>query len=240
MGSELDSLVVARVCKRCFHSRLYNHEAMASTWQFWAKTIPRRASVGTQTQLLMALRFSTSRREQSTGVQLRDSRNLESRLPIQVDRFLHSVPNALDGSPDARPPASQTHRYVRYRTDRGRSVSNDSGRPFLKSRRNNVQALPSSFRRRCYGASVEAALAPIRSDRTAPPSAPRLQELMSQLDADGHNTAALREELSQLLNAVAIALPGFHTRLPPDLQMVPIAAHGERQLPDDLLAHSSK
>ena len=99
-----------------------------------------------------------------------------------------------------------------------------------------MEALPSSFRRRCYGAAVEAALAPIRSDRTARPSAPRLQELMSQLDADGHNTAALREELSQLLDAVAIALPGFHTRLPPDLQMVPIAAHGERQLPDDLLA----
>ena len=76
-----------------------------------------------------------------------------------------------------------------------------------------VEAVPSSCRR-CYGAAVEAALAPIRYDPAARPSAPRLQELLSQLDADGHDTTALRQELEQLLDVVGLALPARNAKTP--------------------------
>ncbi len=59
--------------------------------------------------------------------------------------------------------------------------------------------VPGSRMRRCYGAAVEAALVELFIDPSNPPSAPRLRELMSQLDADGHNTVALRQELEDLL-----------------------------------------
>lgn len=59
--------------------------------------------------------------------------------------------------------------------------------------------VPGSTHRRCYGAAVEAALADVLKDPGERRSAPRLRELMSQLDADGHNTTALRRELAQLL-----------------------------------------
>jgi hypothetical protein len=59
--------------------------------------------------------------------------------------------------------------------------------------------VPGSRHRRCYGAAVEAALAETLLDPSGQRSAPRLRELMSQLDADGHNTVALRKELGDLL-----------------------------------------
>jgi len=77
----------------------------------------------------------------------------------------------------------------------------------------NAEPVPSSCRR-CYGAAVEAALAPIRHDPAAHPSAPRLQELLSQLDADGHDTTALRQELEELLEVLGLALPVPNAKTP--------------------------
>ncbi len=61
-------------------------------------------------------------------------------------------------------------------------------------------------RRRCYGAAVESALLgrPAREVRVGEPHAPRLLELLSQLDADGHDTEKLRTELWGLLETVAL------------------------------------
>ena len=71
-----------------------------------------------------------------------------------------------------------------------------------------VVAIPVTYRRRCYGAAVEAAL--VHSSKpNGPPGAPRLQELLTQLDADGHDTVALREELGHLLDAVGMGLTAF-------------------------------
>lgn len=65
-------------------------------------------------------------------------------------------------------------------------------------------ALPSR-QRRCYGAAVEAALAPVHSDLATQLRAPRLKELLSQLDADGHDTDALRRELALILLYVGLS-----------------------------------
>jgi hypothetical protein len=62
---------------------------------------------------------------------------------------------------------------------------------------------------------VEAALAHVTLHQASPPTARRLQELLSQLDADGHDTAALRHELGQLLDAVGMGLPALRTDTPP-------------------------
>ena len=83
------------------------------------------------------------------------------------------------------------------------------------SRSQDAEAIPSGGRRRCYGAAVEAALAHVKLHRAVPPTAPRLQELLSQLDADGHETAALRDELGQLLDAAGMGLPALRTDPPP-------------------------
>lgn len=75
-------------------------------------------------------------------------------------------------------------------------------------------------RRRCYGAAVEEALAPYieQHANAIGPSAPRLRELLSQLDADGHETGALREELEWLLEALGSELPGFCWLRPPEFR----------------------
>ena len=69
-----------------------------------------------------------------------------------------------------------------------------------------IQETPAKRRQQCYGSAVEVALAGLflRDDPEIPPRAPRLHELLSQLDADGHDTAALRQELRRLLDAVGV------------------------------------
>jgi hypothetical protein len=89
----------------------------------------------------------------------------------------------------------------------------------------------SGGRRRCYGAAVEEALAPsIEQHANATgPSAPRLRELLSQLDADGHETGALREELEWLLEALGMELPAFSWLRPPPLRADQLGTSRERQ-----------
>jgi len=69
-----------------------------------------------------------------------------------------------------------------------------------------IQETPAKRRQQCYGSAVEVALAGVslHGEPDAPLGAPRLQELLSQLDADGHDTAALRKELGHLLDAVGV------------------------------------
>ncbi len=70
--------------------------------------------------------------------------------------------------------------------------------------------------RRCYGAAVEAAIvgAVVSEDADWKPRAPRLHELLSQLDADGHDTRQFRAELSQLLSAFALIQFAVHCNDP--------------------------
>ena len=99
----------------------------------------------------------------------------------------------------------------------------------MSSFRSQDTIVPAGGRRRCYGAAVEAALAQVTLYPAPPSTAPRLQELLSQLDADGHDTAALREELEQLLVAVGMGLPELRTDIPPLLPAPQITADREGQ-----------
>jgi hypothetical protein len=57
---------------------------------------------------------------------------------------------------------------------------------------------------------------------------------MSQLDADGHDTTALREELERLLDVVALAVPAYRVE-PPLLLPAPRFSPGhETQRPEKL------
>jgi hypothetical protein len=58
--------------------------------------------------------------------------------------------------------------------------------------------------RRCYGQAVEEAVTAAESHGEQPHRAPRLTELMTQLDADGHNTTQLRLELEGLLDELGM------------------------------------
>ena len=55
--------------------------------------------------------------------------------------------------------------------------------------------------RRCYGQAVEEAMLDVGASGGR---APRLTELMTQLDADGHDTARLRTELESLVDALGM------------------------------------
>jgi hypothetical protein len=45
---------------------------------------------------------------------------------------------------------------------------------------------------------------PFRTSKPCAGAPPRLQELLCQLDADGHDTSAFRRELRELLDAAGI------------------------------------
>ena len=100
-----------------------------------------------------------------------------------------------------------------------------------------VEGIPAGARRRCYGAAVEAALASVRYDPGARPSAPRLQELLSQLDADGHDTTAFRQELEQILDVMGLILPARSGKTPLllVLRTAQFSAAHESQRPEPLV-----
>jgi hypothetical protein len=58
--------------------------------------------------------------------------------------------------------------------------------------------------RRCYGQAVEEAVTGAESRGEQSHRAPRLTELMTQLDADGHNTMQLRLELESLIDELGM------------------------------------
>lgn len=58
--------------------------------------------------------------------------------------------------------------------------------------------------RRCYGQAVEAAVTKTETRGELTTRAPRLTELMTQLDADGHNTTQLRIELEGLIDEIGM------------------------------------
>ncbi len=58
--------------------------------------------------------------------------------------------------------------------------------------------------RRCYGHAVEQAVTESQTRGEFTSRAPRLNELMTQLDADGHNTTQLRLELEGLIDEIGI------------------------------------
>lgn len=58
--------------------------------------------------------------------------------------------------------------------------------------------------RRCYGQAVEEAVTVAESRGEQAHRAPRLTELMTQLDADGHNTTQLRLELEHLIDELGM------------------------------------
>ena len=58
--------------------------------------------------------------------------------------------------------------------------------------------------RRCYGQVVEQAMTEAEARGDLSGRAPRLTELMMQLDADGHNTTQLRLELEKLIDEIGL------------------------------------
>ena len=58
--------------------------------------------------------------------------------------------------------------------------------------------------RRCYGQAVEQAMTEVEFTREVRGRAPRLTELMTQLDADGHDTTHLRRELEGLIDQLGM------------------------------------
>lgn len=58
--------------------------------------------------------------------------------------------------------------------------------------------------RRCYGHAVEQAVTESQTRGEFTTRAPRLVELMTQLDADGHNTTQLRLELEGVLDEIGM------------------------------------
>ena len=58
--------------------------------------------------------------------------------------------------------------------------------------------------RRCYGHAVEQAVTESQTRGEFTSRAPRLNELMTQLDADGHNTTQLRLELEGLVDEIGM------------------------------------
>ena len=58
--------------------------------------------------------------------------------------------------------------------------------------------------RRCYGHAVEQAVTESQTRGEFTSRAPRLNELMTQLDADGHNTTQLRLELEGLIDEIGM------------------------------------
>lgn len=58
--------------------------------------------------------------------------------------------------------------------------------------------------RRCYGHAVEQAVTESRTRGEFTTRAPRLTELMTQLDADGHDTTQLRHELEGLVDEIGM------------------------------------
>lgn len=100
--------------------------------------------------------------------------------------FFPYQPILTEGSPDVQAGADFLERFVRECLQRQRETA-CGPRP-----------------RRCYGQAVEEAVTASESHGEQVARAPRLTELMTQLDADGHNTTQLRLELEGLLDELGM------------------------------------
>lgn len=100
--------------------------------------------------------------------------------------FFPYAPILTEGSPDVQAGADFLERFVRECLQRQRETA----------------AIPRP--RRCYGQVVEQAVTAAESHGEQAHRAPRLTELMTQLDADGHNTTQLRLELEGLLDELGM------------------------------------
>ena len=95
-------------------------------------------------------------------------------------------PSFTDGSPDLAAGTAFLERFV------------------AECRKRVAEAGRSPRMRRCYGAAVELAVSEAGARGDFSGHAPRLTELMTQLDADGHDTAQLRMELSRLVDEIGM------------------------------------
>jgi hypothetical protein len=75
---------------------------------------------------------------------------------------------------------------------------------FVDQCRQRAREATAMRNRRCYGQAIEEAMTEVASRGEWAGHAPRLTELMTQLDADGHNTTQLRIELEALVDEVAM------------------------------------
>jgi hypothetical protein len=99
--------------------------------------------------------------------------------------FFPYQPTLTEGSPDLAAGAAFLERFV-----------NECRKRLLET--NAPRA------RRCYGQAVEQAITEAETHGETTAIAPRLTELMTQLDADGHNTTQLRLELEALIDALGM------------------------------------
>ena len=95
-------------------------------------------------------------------------------------------PNLMEGSPDAEAAEGFLTRFLD------------------QCRRREMEKKAPARPRRCYGEAVEQAITEIHVQGAPRSVAPRLTELMTQLDADGHDTTSLRIELEALIDTVSM------------------------------------
>jgi hypothetical protein len=95
-------------------------------------------------------------------------------------------PSFADGSPDLAAGTAFLERFL------------------AECRKRETETIQPQRARRCYGAAVEQAVSASDTRGDFGGHAPRLTELMTQLDADGHDTALLRLELSQLVDEIGM------------------------------------
>ena len=100
--------------------------------------------------------------------------------------FFPYQPKLVEGSPDVEAGTAFLERFMG------------------ECRRREAETAKLAHARRCYGEAVEQAIieAEVRGELSA--RAPRLTELMMQLDADGHNTTQLRLELEKLIDEIGL------------------------------------
>ena len=75
---------------------------------------------------------------------------------------------------------------------------------FLDQCRQRAREAVGKRNRRCYGQAIEEAMTEVATRGEWAGHAPRLTELMTQLEADGHNTTQLRIELEALIDELAM------------------------------------
>jgi len=103
-----------------------------------------------------------------------------------IRAYFPYTPSLTDGSADLQEAAAFLERFMR------------------ECRQREQETTPTNRARRCYGHAVEQAVTEAESHGELSGIAPRLTELMTQLDADGHNTTQLRLELESLVDELGM------------------------------------
>ena len=105
---------------------------------------------------------------------------------MDIHIIRHMITHVTEGSADLQEASAFLERFM------------------LECRQREQETAPANRARRCYGHAIEQAVTEAESHGELSGIAPRLTELMTQLDADGHNTTQLRLELESLVDELGM------------------------------------